>query len=177
MELFKANQKQYALYRSQLVDLYVEAFMLGDAFQYIDRNEAYDYFDRIAGMGEIVLATASTSLKGALLAVPLSFDELVPESISKHFLVERSVYIAELMVKADTRGQGTGSQLLHFFLENTQSHIYHDAFIRVWTENEAAMRLYRKAGFVPLASIVQAKWKADRSGMFDFHKTYLHRKL
>lgn len=177
MELFKANQEKYALYRSKLVDLYVEAFMLGDAFQYIDRDEAFGYFDRIAGMGEICLATESNSLKGALLAVPLSFDELLPVTISRHFNVETSVYIAELMVKADTRGQGTGSQLLRFFLENTRSHSYKDAFIRVWTENESALRLYRKAGFAPLASIVQPKLKADRSAMFDFHKTYLHRKL
>lgn len=177
MVIFKANRAKYALYRSKLVDLYVEAFMLGDAFQYIDRDEAYTYFDHIANLGEIHLATESASLKGALLAVPLAFDELLPEAVSKHFNVETSVYIAELMVKAESRGQGTGSQLLRFFFENTRTGYYQDAFIRVWTANESAIALYRKAGFTPVAGIVQPKMKADRSAMFDFHKTYLHRRL
>ena len=119
----------------------------------------------------------NNELAAAILLTALKFDELLPEEIAQNFDVERSVYVAEMMVEKSKRGQGIGKKLLTRFLEKADRNKFHHAFIRVWVENEAALGLYKKMGFEVCARMVQPKLLADKSGTIDFEKFYLHQKL
>lgn len=167
----------YKKYESALVSLYIEAFSEGKSFQYHNHKETSEYLQSIFRLGYGILAFSGETLSGAILLTPLSFDKLVPKVISDQFNLDQSVYVAEMMVDKKWQGKGIGKQLLQEFLNGADKNKYTDAFIRVWVENEAAIGLYKKMGFEPFTSIVQPKLLADKSGMFDFEKIYLHQKL
>jgi ribosomal protein S18 acetylase RimI-like enzyme len=167
----------YKKYESALVSLYIEAFSAGKSFQYHNPKETSDYLQSIFALGYGIMAFSDETLCGAILLTSLISDKLVPETISDKFNLNKSVYVAEMMVGKNWQGKGIGKQLLQEFLNGADKNKYTDSFIRVWIENEAAIGLYKKMGFKPCASIVQPKLLADKSRMFNFEKIYLHQKL
>lgn len=177
MEMKIINQTDFKTYCDALVTLYIDAFSSGKSFQYHNREETEDYLNLIFKVGYGIIATENNELMGAILLTPLSFDDLVPQEITQNFDLNRSIYVAEMMVSKTKQGQGIGKKLLYYFLETTDRKIFDDAFIRVWIENTSAVGLYKNVGFNKCAAIVQAKLLADKSGMFDFKKIYLHQRL
>jgi len=170
-------QCQNSEYRDEIISLYIEAFSSGLSQQHIDKAEIIKYIDAILLQGFTLLAIDKSCLLGALLACPLHFDKSLPDEIHQNFAIEICVYVAELMVVENARGQGIGRQLLYNFFDSVDKTLYSDAFIRVWDQNISALSLYQKVGFEPIASIDQTKIKADGSGTFVMHKIYLHIKL
>jgi len=155
----------------------MDAFSSGLSKQHIDHEETILYIDAILLQGFTLLAINNDSLAGALLACPLKFDKSLPDEISQNFTIAKCVYVAEMMVVENARGQGIGKQLLDQFFSSVDKTLYSDAFIRVWDQNIPALSLYQKVGFEPIASIDQTKIKADGSGTLVMHKIYLHKKL
>jgi len=91
------------------------------------------------------------------------------------FEISKCVYIAEMMVAANHKGQGIGSELLGHFFNTIDSSIFTDAFIRVWDQNHIALHLYQKMGFKVITQIDQVKNSPD--GTFIMKKIYLHKKI
>jgi ribosomal protein S18 acetylase RimI-like enzyme len=114
---------------------------------------------------------------GALLYSPLKQDKELPELIVQNFKVNQCVYIAEMMVTENSRSKGIGTVLLDSFFSSIDKKKYPDAFIRVWDQNQVAIGLYKKMGFVPYTQIDQVKNKVDGSGTYLMKKIYLHKKL
>jgi GNAT superfamily N-acetyltransferase len=177
MEIRSIKKEDYKGYENALTDLYVDTFSSGKSFQFHSKDETRNYLQLIFDLGYGIFAFEHNRLTGALLLAPLTFDPLLPESIAQNFDLNSSVYVAEMMVEKAKQGHGIGKKLLQYFVETVDKASYHDAFIRVWVENKNAVHLYQKMGFTACASIVQSKLLADKSGMFDFEKIYLHQKL
>lgn len=170
-------QSQDSIYRSEIIELYVEVFSSGLSKQQIDLKELNSRIDAILVNGYALLALENSHIIGAILCCPLQLDKLLPEKIHQNFSIEKCVYVAEMMVSASSRGRGIGSKLMIKFFETVDRLRYTDAFIRVWDENIPALNLYHKMGFEPVASIQQTKKKADGNGNFVMNKIYLHKKL
>ena len=177
MIFINVDERKFEAYKDDLVRLYIDSFSAGKSFQYHSEEETQTYLESIFIVGYGILAMENNEPAGAILLTPISFDELLPKEIARDFDVERSVYVAEMMVEKSKQGQGIGKKLLTFFLKEADRTLYNHAFIRVWKENETAVGLYKKMGFEVCASMVQPKLLADKSGMFDFEKIYLHQKL
>ncbi|WP_321344033.1 GNAT family N-acetyltransferase [uncultured Draconibacterium sp.] len=177
MIFINVDERKFEAYKNDLVRLYIDSFSAGKSFQYHSEEETEAYLRSIFAVGYGILAMENNEPAGAILMTPLSFDELLPKEIARKFNVERSVYVAEMMVEKSKQGQGIGKKLLTFFLKETDSKKFERAFIRVWVENEAAVGLYKKMGFDVCASIVQPKLLADKSRTFDFQKIYMQQKL
>lgn len=170
-------QTKSDLYKNLIINLYVEAFSTGHSAQYIDSEEVNQYIDKILKEGYALIARENKDVIGAILLCPLKFDNALPPEISEKNLVEKCIYIAEMMVAENVRGKGIGKQLLAEFFKTVDKSVYSDAFIRVWDENIPAINLYRKIGFEDYTTIRQTKTKADGSGTFFMTKIYLHKKL
>ncbi|WP_319228715.1 GNAT family N-acetyltransferase [Draconibacterium orientale] len=177
MKLITVDASQFEAFRNNLVDLYITTFSSGQSFQYHSAEETAAYLQAIFDVGYGIFAMEENELIGAILLTPLSFDKLLPEEIAKNFDVERSVYVAEMMVEKSKQGQGIGKKLLTLFLEEADTKRFDHAFIRVWEENEAALFLYKKMGFEVCATMAQPKLLADKSRTVNFEKIYLHKKL
>ncbi|WP_297095947.1 GNAT family N-acetyltransferase [uncultured Draconibacterium sp.] len=177
MIFINVDERKFEAYKNELVKLYIDSFSAGKSFQYHSEEETEVYLRSIFAVGYGILAMKENEIIGAILLTPLSFDELLPEEIAKNFDMNRSVYVAEMMVEKSKQGQGIGKKLLTWFLKEVDRNKYNQAFIRVWVENEAALGLYKKMGFEVCATMVQPKLLADKSETFDFEKIYLHQKL
>lgn len=164
-------------YKKSIIELYLEAFAMGDSEQYIDIESLNIYIERILKHGIVLLAIENKKAIGALLACPLSFDNYVTSTITKNFDIDKCVYVAEMMVTESARGKGIGKELLNAFFENKQTKHYFDAFIRVWDKNTGAISLYLKMGFEPYTTVEQTKLKANGSETFVMQKIYLHKKI
>jgi len=170
-------QSKNSEYRDEIIALYNEAFSSGFSQQYIDKEETIQYIDAILLQGFTLLAVEDDKLLGAIMTCPLLFDKSLPDEIRQNFTIDKCVYVSEMMVVENARGQGLGKQLLDIFFDSVDKTLYSDVFIRVWDQNVPALSLYRKMGFETIASIDQTKIKADGSGSFVMHKIYLHKKL
>lgn len=177
MEIKIIKQEESKEYQKLIAELYIDSFSTGKSFQYHNKEETEKYIQKIFKLGYGIVALENQQITGTILLAPLSFDELIPNDISQSFDINRSVYVAELMVAKTKQNQGIGKKLLLYFLETVDRKTYQNAFIRVWVENTAAVALYKKVGFTACASIIQPKLLADKSGMFDFKKIYLHQEL
>jgi ribosomal protein S18 acetylase RimI-like enzyme len=177
MELITIDKRNYPHYKDQLLQLYLNCFSSGLSAQAIDPKAIGQYLDSlfIGGYGIIVLE--KDKVFGALLATPLSFDELIPDKIRQNFLVEECVYIAEMMVTENARGKGLGKQLLLEFIQTVDKKRFKHAFIRVWVENIHAISLYRSRGYQDYAYIDQMKTNPDTKETFVMHKVYLYKNL
>jgi diamine N-acetyltransferase len=160
-------------YKDDIIVLYIQSFPRSSS----DKIALSKYIDGFLTEENAYLAIENSALKGALLYSPLNQDADLPLVIEQNFNIEKSVYIAEMMVSESSRGKGLGTELLAAFFENIDKTLYSDAFIRVWDQNEIAIGLYKKMGFVPYTQIDQMKNSADGSGTFIMKKIYLHKKL
>lgn len=179
MEIITINKSKYQNYKAQLLRLYKDSFSTGLSAQKIDPVVAGHYLDALFIEGYGILIVEKDELIGALLTAPLSMDDQLPDKIRQNFLIEKCVYIAEMMVIENARGKGLGKQLLQEFIQTVDKQRFKHVFIRVWVENVPAVTLYRKMGYEDYATIDQVKTNPDntgKTGTFVMHKVYLYRK-
>ena len=172
----KLTSRNYSVLKDELLELYLQAFTTGEYAQYVSRKDASWKLDEIQSIGSGVAAMLHGKPAGALMGIPFALDTDFPADNHPHIPMEKTVYIAELMVHEDVRGQGIASALIHEFLENEKEKGITDAVIRVWIENIPAVKLYEKLGFRRIEKITQTKFKSETE-TFEMHKIYLHKKL
>jgi ribosomal protein S18 acetylase RimI-like enzyme len=177
MEYALAGKYYYRKYRYELCRLYIDTFSRKPSFQFLDEKTTVQYFTTVFEHGFGIFAIKHGKLYGALLALPLAFDLLVPHKILSKYSIRHSFYIAEIMVSEMFQGQGIGRKLIMNFFDEVNINEYTNVFIRVWEKNKPAIKLYEKMGFKPLASIIQTKLMADKSGMYNFRKIYMLKEL
>ncbi len=177
MKLITIDKRNYQNYQDQLLQLYLNCFSSGLSAQSLDPEAIGHYLDSLFLGGYGIVVLEEDKVIGALLATPLSFDEWIPDKIRQNFLVEDCVYIAEMMVTKNARGQGLGKQLLLEFIQTVDKKRFKHAFIRVWVENIHAISLYRSRGYQDYAYIDQIKTNPDTNETFVMHKVYLHKNL
>ncbi len=173
IEILKLDRLNYYKFRSELKKLYVHSFTSGELAQLIDEDEAeaalYRYFDS----GWVVVAIASEIVIGVIAAIPLKLDDEFPAKNHPDINIKKSIYIAEVMVHENFRGEGLATKLIEYVLEFS-TYKYSDAVIRVWDENTPALKLYNKLGFCAINSIKQ--YKTNLQGInFVMNKLYLHK--
>ena len=61
----------------------------------------------------------------------------------------RTLYIDDLCVDEDLRGQGVGKQLYDYVLEFARGQGFYNVTLNVWSCNETAMKFYEKCGLKP----------------------------
>jgi len=175
--MIKLKETNSVSYANEIIHLYNDCFSKGISQQHINQSELQQYIAFILKNGSALLATENEKLVGALLSFSMGFEAEIPEIIKSEFEINKSVYIAELMVNEEYRGQGIGRNLMNEFLETLDKSVYTEAFIRVWELNSAALELYKKLGFSTVVSITQTKKKMGDNGTFEMKKLYLHKKL
>ncbi len=161
----------------ELIQLYNECFSKGLSEQHIDLKELKLYLKTFFEYGKIISIFDQNKLAGALLAIPIGFDNYFPDKLKIDFENKNVWYIAEMMIEEKLRGKGWGQKLLNEFLYDAKQFNISDVFIRVWDQNLPALSLYRKIGFADVAEIEQTKTKADLSGTFTMRKIYLHKEI
>ncbi len=161
----------------ELIQLYTNCFSKGLSEQHIDLNELELYLKTFFDYGKIISIFDLDKLVGALLAIPVDFDQYFPVKLKTEFYGKNVWYIAEMMIEEKLRGKGWGQKLLNEFLSDAKQFNISDVFIRVWNQNPAALSLYRKIGFTDVAEIEQTKTKADLSGTFTMKKIYLQKEI
>ncbi|MCE5204533.1 MAG: GNAT family N-acetyltransferase [Porphyromonadaceae bacterium] len=175
IRLFVLNEFNYPKFRSQIVQLYLHAFTTGEYAQHIDPQKAESTLDEMVRRGMGVMAFAGDRLAGALLALPLRYDEDFPAGEVADVPPDTTLYISEVMVHVEMRSRGIASAMIgDLFSRAAATHT--DAVIRVWDENKPALSLYDKLGFHPVATITQTKKHASGES-FEMKKIYLHKKL
>ncbi len=174
--LERLTSVNYPVLKEELLELYLHSFTTGEYAQYVSRSEASEKLDEIQRNGSGVVAMFQEKTAGALMGVPLASDSEFPAGNHPEILLPKTVYIAELMVYTQFRGQGIASALINHFLIHETSRGITDAVIRVWSQNLPAVRLYQKLGFRHIDEIIQTKYKSEVES-FKMHKIYLHKKL
>ncbi|MDD2313501.1 MAG: N-acetyltransferase [Proteiniphilum sp.] len=175
MRLYSLNEINYPKFRSQIIHLYLHAFATGEQAQYIDPQQAESRLDELVKRGMGLMAFVGDRLAGVVLGMPLQQDREFPVYEVPGTAVDTSLYIAELMVHADLRGQGIATALITEMLSRA-AETHTDVVIRVWDENKPALSLYHKLGFHPVATITQTK-KHVSGESFEMRKIYLHKHL
>lgn len=66
------------------------------------------------------------------------------------FIHERHAYLGFMYVEPDARGQGVNKMLVDSLIEWSKEKGVCDFYLDVYTENQAAIRAYEKAGFEPV---------------------------
>lgn len=173
LKLLKSEELLF--FKIQLIKLYLQAFTTGKYAQYISESEAEKDWQKYNEIGEIYVALHGKNLAGALVSYPLKFDENLPEQ--SVFDIEKSIYIAELVVETAFQGKGIGTLLVNYFNENRNKDVFPNVVIRVWEENIPALSLYRKLGFEDTGvSINQTKHRTENE-VCEMKKVYLQRKI
>lgn len=163
-------------YSNEIITLYSDSFSKGISQQYIDPLVLQQYIKYILENGSALLALRNEKVVGVLLCFPLKLETELPDEIKINFNVEQCIYIAELMVNEEFRGEGVGKGLMSEFIKTIDNKLFTDIFIRVWDKNLPALQLYYKMGFTVVASISQPKKNIDGNGTFEMKKFYLHKK-
>lgn len=135
------------------------------------------YLSNLLDTGIAILWFENSIPKACLLYTSLTNDAVCPDQISNNYILDRSAYIAEIMVDEYCRGKGIGKMLIKSFFETVNKTDYTDAFIRVWDGNLAALSLYKKVGFSPICTIEQLKKTVDGNEDLLMRKIYLHNNL
>lgn len=173
--VFGLDQFNYPKFRSKIIDLYLNAFTTGEYAQYIPEETAESALDEMLRNGFGNMAFIDDRLAGVLIALPLSYDKEFPTEECPEIPVESSVYIAEVMVHTDFRERGVASHLLETFLQHANE-VYTHTVIRVWDENEPALKLYKKLGFTQIAAISQNKFRTEND-TFEMRKIYMAKEI
>ena len=61
----------------------------------------------------------------------------------------RTLYIDDLCVDEDCRGQHIGKQLYEYVLDYARKNGFYNVTLNVWNCNESAMKFYQECGLVP----------------------------
>lgn len=175
VRVFRLDQFNYPKFRGKIIDLYLNAFTTGEYAQFIPAETAESTLDAMLRNGFGHMAFIGDKLAGVLIALPLSQDPEFPKEDCPDILVENSVYIAEVMVHTDFRERGVASQLLETFLREARD-VFTNVVIRVWDENEPALKMYEKLGFKQIADITQTKFLTEEE-TFEMRKVYMGKEV
>lgn len=175
--IFGLDCVNYPKHRGKLIDLYTLSFTEGEHAQYIPSEAIESSLDEIMRIGFGFMAFQKDKLIGAVLCLLLKNDPDFPLDSYKDINPAKTIYIADVMINQDFRGQGVAQSLLGHLFEKSQPKPYNDAIIRVWDENIPALSLYKKLGFEEITSILQTKLKKETRDPFEMKKLYLHMKL
>ena len=168
----KADRQMYLGYKHTLKNLYLNAFTKGVSAQKITDSDAEYYLDAMFDVGYGIFAFNQQQLIATLIATPLDFDKDCPTPILEQFNNKHTLYITEVLVDENFRGKGLGKQLLQFFESNLNADI-NQVLLRVWEKNEAAVKLYEKAGFTNCGTITQEKVRPQTNEKFTMYKNYM----
>ncbi len=84
---------------------------------------------------------------GTVLGYAFCMDQQVKNS---HILTDiRTLYIDDLCVDENTRGNGVGKKLYEYVVDYAKKEGYYNLTLNVWSCNENALRFYEKMGLVP----------------------------
>ena len=168
----KADKNLYSKYTKELQTLYLETFTNGISAQHISQKDAETYLDSTFKNGFGIFVFSNNNLIASLLATPISYDDERPDEIIRIFNDEDSLYIAEVLVSKNYRGQGIGNKIIQYFENHLDPNIK-NIFLRVWQENKVAVNLYKKSGFTICGEISQEKYKPETKEKFIMHKNYM----
>ena len=74
------------------------------------------------------------------------FNELLPKYCCE---IEKTLYIDDLCVDENKRGQHLGSKLYNYVKDYAKENNYYNLTLNVWELNEPAMKFYQKMGLLP----------------------------
>lgn len=167
----------YLKHKQDLIDLYTLSFTEGKYAQYIPPDAIEISLDDIMRVGFGFMAFDDEDLVGAILCLSLKNDPDFPFDAHPDIDPETTLYIADVMVDQQYRGQGVATTLIEHLLKESDSKPYTDVIIRVWDKNVPAVSLYRKLSFKEIDTISQTKLhKADKKP-FEMKKIYMHKKI
>ena len=168
----KADKPLYLIFKKDLEKLYLNTFTKGISAQQITQQETEKFLDNLFEVGYGVFGFSEGKLISALLVTPASYDKDRPDKIKKLYKDDDSLYIAEVLVDENYRGQGLGKKLMGEFEKQLNGHINH-VLLRVWKENTTAVALYEKMGFENCGEITQEKIRPDSNEKFIMRKNYM----
>ncbi len=156
----------------KLRDLYLNTFTKGLSAQHITPEEADAYLGALFAKGFAILGWDEDQVVAALIATPPSFDQERPQQLIKAYKDNDTLYIAEVLVGEQYRGQGLGKMLFQE-LETYLDAQIKQVLLRVWSKNEIAVGLYKNSGFQECGKIVQQKLKPVSKEVFEMEKLYM----
>lgn len=158
--------------KEQFVDLYLDAFSKGEYAQSIIRNDAESDLSRLIETGIAYAAWLKNQIVGFAIAVNLSEDKLFPYQNQREIILEKTLYIAEVLVNENFRGLQIATELI----KRLESNLFEASVIRVWDENLPAVKLYNKLGYQTIDFIHQSKVDLEGNS-FNMKKLYMYKKL
>lgn len=168
----KADKNLYLDFKHELEHLYIDTFTNGISAQHITNEDAEHYLKSLFEVGYGIFGFSHDKLISALISTPTSYDKERPENIKQSYTDEDSLYIAEVLVDKNFRGQGLGKQLMQVFDEQLEKQVK-NVLLRVWQDNQKAVALYEKSGFKSCGHIVQEKFRPNSKEKFTMHKNYM----
>lgn len=175
INFIELNKLSYLKYRDQIIELYFQTFATGEHAQFLHRSSVEKTIDELINAEGGILVIYDEIIVGFLIASLLSEHNDLPLNESADFLVDKTIYINEVVIDIDFRGRGIAEKMIELFLRNIHGK-YYNAVIRVWDKNIPALSLYKKLNFEPLASIKQTKLRTNGEE-FKMDKIYLYKKL
>ena len=96
----------YLKYRSKLIELYTLSFTEGEHAQHIPIEEIEKSLDDRMKIGLGLMAIQKSNLVGVVLWFSLENDPVFPFDKHKDINPAKTIYITDLMIDAQYRGQG-----------------------------------------------------------------------
>lgn len=177
INIFGLDKVNYPKHRGKLIHLYALSFTEGEYAQYIDPATIESSLDNIMRIGFGFMAFMKGELVGAVLCLSLKNDPDFPYESHPDIDLEKTLYIADVMVDEHYRGQGVAQSLLKHLFELSQTKPYEEAVLRVWNKNIPALSLYKKLGFEEIATIFQTKLSKETKEPFEMRKIYFHKSI
>ena len=171
----KADKGLYIDFKNDLETLYLITFTKGISAQQITNEEAEVYLKNLFEEGYGIFGFSDNKLISALLTTPISHDKDRPDNFKKLYDDNDTLYIDEVLVDENFRGQGLGKKLMQHFEEHLDERIK-NVLLRVWKENKPAVALYEKMGFQICGEITQEKVRPKTNEKFIMHKNYMLKK-
>ena len=70
---------------------------------------------------------------------------------------KKTLYIDDLCVDENCRGQHIGKQLYEYVIAYAKKHDFYHVTLNVWCLNESAMKFYESCGMTPLKIMMEQK--------------------
>jgi len=172
-DIIITNKKDFDNYEKEILDIYMDAGTTGYMEQHLDKDKEKNYISKCFDEGYGLFAIKDSMLIGFMIMMPLKYDLLLPDSIKQKYNPEKCLYVAEMAVHKEFRGNGVGTKLMNKFIKTVDVGKYEFLFIRSWRNNKPAISFYQKFGFILGDIIKQNKIKKDRKTKFVIEKQYL----
>ena len=92
-------------------------------------------------------------------AVGYAFCIIQNEKETENLYPQKTLYLDDLCVKEELRGQGYGKKIYNFVLDKAKEYGCTRLTLNVWHLNESALRFYEKLGMKPLKTTMDEKIK------------------